>query len=344
MAAVGQDTTCAFPGCVRPRVPAPVGGGRPSAYCDDSAHTAVSAFRARRAAAADAVAATGEGEESGGRPASLAGMRLRSVADQVREELASHRQRLDSLVEAALESLDGAGDPAAVEAELASMRAELIRSLVDTDAALAGERRDRAAAEERAVRAEQLRGEADADAAAARQDATSARTDADAARADAAEARREAEEHRAAAAAASAAEQAVSTARVQAEEQADRARAAQAGAERDAEAAREQADRRTADALAQAHQAADRAEAAARVVAAATAEAADVRRRAEVAEQRAGDADLLRSRADERVEDYRAQLEENRRREADRAQEHRDRVAELGARIDDLTHAHQRET
>ena len=77
MAAVGLDTTCAFPGCVRPRVPAPVGGGRPSAYCDDSAHTAVSAFRARRAAAADAVAETGEGEESGGRPASLAGMRLR---------------------------------------------------------------------------------------------------------------------------------------------------------------------------------------------------------------------------------------------------------------------------
>jgi hypothetical protein len=53
---------------------------------------------------------------------SLAGMRLRPVADQVRAELAGHRQRLDSLVEAALEALDGAGDPAVVEAELASMR------------------------------------------------------------------------------------------------------------------------------------------------------------------------------------------------------------------------------
>ena len=82
-----------------------------------------------------------------------------------------------------MESFDGAGDPAAVEAELASMRAELTRSLVDTDAVLAGERRDRAAAEERAVRAEQLRGEADADAEAARQDATSARADAEQARA-----------------------------------------------------------------------------------------------------------------------------------------------------------------
>ena len=43
------------------------------------------------------------------------------------------------------------------------------------------------------------------------------------------------------------------------------------------------------------------------------------------------------------MEDYRAQLEENRRREADRAHEHRDRVAELRARIDDLTQAGRRE-
>ena len=61
MAAVGQDTTCAFPGCVRPRVPAPAAGGRPSAYCDDSAHTAVTAFRASRPSAADVAAGAGEG-------------------------------------------------------------------------------------------------------------------------------------------------------------------------------------------------------------------------------------------------------------------------------------------
>ena len=46
---------------------------------------------------------------------------------------------------------------------------------------------------------------------------------------------------------------------------------------------------------------------------------------------------------DIRVEGHRAQLEEYRRREADRAQEHRDRVAELCARIDELTQARQRE-
>ena len=74
-----------------------------------------------------------------GRRCGLAGMRLRSVADQVREELSGHRQRLDSLVEAALESLDGAGDPAAVEAELA--REEYRRREADR----AQEHRDRVA-------------------------------------------------------------------------------------------------------------------------------------------------------------------------------------------------------
>jgi hypothetical protein len=84
------------------------------------------AFRARRAATG-AAAATDKGDDVGVRPASLAGMRLRSGAVQVGEELAGHRQRLDALVEAALESFNGAGDPAAVEAELASMRAEMTR-------------------------------------------------------------------------------------------------------------------------------------------------------------------------------------------------------------------------
>src|SRR5664279_1940952 len=97
MAAVGQDT-CAFPGCARPRVPAPSGGGRPAAYCDDTGFTAVTAFRARRAATG-AAAATDKGDDVAVRPASLVAMRLRSVADQVGEELAGHRRRLDALLE-----------------------------------------------------------------------------------------------------------------------------------------------------------------------------------------------------------------------------------------------------
>lgn len=64
--------------------------------------------------------ATAEGDAAG-RPASLAEMRLRSVADQVREELAGHRRRFEQLVDAALESFDEAGDLATVEVELANM-------------------------------------------------------------------------------------------------------------------------------------------------------------------------------------------------------------------------------
>jgi colicin import membrane protein len=109
-------TTCGFPGCPHDRVPAPPGGGRPSAYCADPAHNAASAFRARRAAQQP----SGDRDQAGERPASLAGLRLRSVADQVRDELAGHRDRLEQLVDAALESFGEAGDPAAVEAELAA--------------------------------------------------------------------------------------------------------------------------------------------------------------------------------------------------------------------------------
>ena len=138
------QTRCGFPGCPNERVAAPAGGGRPSAYCADPAHNAASAFRARRAVQ-QRDAGTDQDQPSE-RPASLAGLRLRTVADQVRDELAGHRDRLEGLVDAALESFDEAGDPAAVEAELASMRAEMTRAVGETEAALAGERRDRAAA------------------------------------------------------------------------------------------------------------------------------------------------------------------------------------------------------
>ena len=49
MAQAQAQTRCGFPGCPNERVPAPAGGGRPSAYCADPAHNAASAFRARRA-------------------------------------------------------------------------------------------------------------------------------------------------------------------------------------------------------------------------------------------------------------------------------------------------------
>lgn len=335
------DTECTFPGCTRRRIPAPTGGGRPSTYCDDPGHNAVTAFRARRAATGDPV------DEAGGlRPASLAGMRLRSVAEQVRDELAGHRTRLEDLLEAALESFAEAGDPAAVEAELASMRAEMLRTIGDGDAALAAERRDRAAAEDRANQADQRREIAEAVADQARREADEARTEAT-------QARQTAAEHQALAASAMASEGAAIAARELAEEAAHRARAEQTRAEREAttaveagaraEAAREQAEARSTQSAADARAANDRAEAATAEAAGAAAEAADARRRAEVLEQRVRDAERLRAIADERSADYRAQLEEYRQREVARSEETRDRVAELHARIDELTLSRQRE-
>ena len=57
------------------------------------------AKRFGRILSAGAAAATDKGDDVAVRPASLVAMRLRSVADQVGEELAGHRRRLDALLE-----------------------------------------------------------------------------------------------------------------------------------------------------------------------------------------------------------------------------------------------------
>lgn len=59
-----------------PLAEAAVLGSLPSAYCADPAHNAASAFRARRAAQQP----NSDSDQAGERPASLAGLRLRSVA------------------------------------------------------------------------------------------------------------------------------------------------------------------------------------------------------------------------------------------------------------------------
>lgn len=335
-----QLTTCTYPGCGRSRVPAPSGGGRPSTYCDDSGHNAATAFRARRTVGAEADEATGL------RSASLAGMRLRSVAEQVRDELAGHRDRLEQLIEAALVSFEEAGDPAGVEAELASMRAEMLRTVGDSDAALAAERRDRAAAEDRAAQAERLRDTAEAE-------TTAAHGAAEEARVDAAQAKQAAAEHQGVAAAAVASQEAATRARQIAEEQAQQATTQQARAERDAaeaaeaaaraEAARDQAEERSAQSRADAQAALERAEAAAAAAEREAGAASEARHRADVAEQRVRDIDQMRAVADERAADYRGQLDEYRQREIVRSEETRDRVRELHARIEELTMARQRE-
>lgn len=341
MASVQEQPRCTFPGCDRSRTPPPPNAGRPSTYCVGPGHNAAAAFRARRAGAQEA-----EAETSQGSSASLAGMRLRSVAEQVGDELAGHRRRLEQLVETALTSFDEAGDPAAVEAELAAMRAEMLRTVGDSDAALAAERRDRAAAEGRAAQAEQLRDTAEAASAAVQlevEDAT----------AEAARAREAAAEHQALAAAAVAREEAATAAREAAEDRTRQARAEQTTAEREtaaaieasarAEAAREQAERRSAESAGEARAAIEQAEAAITREARAASDAADANRRADVAEQRVRDSDQLRALAEERTADYRVQLDEHRQREAARSDEIRERLTELHARIEELALARQRE-
>ncbi|MBL7492946.1 hypothetical protein I6A62_33680, partial [Frankia sp. AgW1.1] len=72
---------CGYPGCGRPCAPAD-GPGRPPAYCDDPAHTRLSAYRRRRElaalTAADGGLETGDGPRrtgAGSVPASRAGAR-----------------------------------------------------------------------------------------------------------------------------------------------------------------------------------------------------------------------------------------------------------------------------
>ncbi len=89
---------CAFPGCERPALPAPAGGGRPSLYCGQDGHNAQSAFRERRRRAA-----AGEGEDDrsespgGDRPVSLAGASLRAVATRLAGDLERTREALATL-------------------------------------------------------------------------------------------------------------------------------------------------------------------------------------------------------------------------------------------------------
>lgn len=109
------------------------------------------------------------------------------------------------------------------------------------------------------------------------------------------------------------------------------------------DAAREQAEERSIQSAADTRAAIDRAEAATAEATQAAAETADVRHRAGVAEQRLHDAEQLRALADERSADYRIQLEEYRQREVARSEETRDRVAELYARIEEVTLSRQRE-
>ncbi len=142
-------TTCKYPGCGQPAVPAG-GTGRPPEYCAGRGHTRVSAWRERRRLAAEQVGTTISPAEDGS-PLTAAKMTgaellrsLRAEADRITALGAGLRDRIDTLT-----------DPTAAEAEV-----EAVRAAAEQRAATAEARA--AAAEQRAATDKQLRAEADA--------------------------------------------------------------------------------------------------------------------------------------------------------------------------------------
>ncbi|MBL7490574.1 hypothetical protein I6A62_21365, partial [Frankia sp. AgW1.1] len=117
------ESTCAYPGCEEPTAPPPATGGPAPRYCARPDHTAQTAFRARRGAgrrAAAAPARPASGDQAAERPASLAGASLRETVARLGQLLAD----FEASAAGARELLDAAVDPAAVEAELAAVRAD----------------------------------------------------------------------------------------------------------------------------------------------------------------------------------------------------------------------------
>src|SRR3954467_4332651 len=108
---VEQQQTCAYPACERPVAAAPESGGRPPRYCDRADHNAQSAFRERRRRAADGEPDAPTHDGAGERPASLAAMTLRGVAQRFAQDL-----------ERALEALHALTSAEQLEAELAAIR------------------------------------------------------------------------------------------------------------------------------------------------------------------------------------------------------------------------------
>lgn len=116
-----SEKQCAFPGC-SDAVPVKAGPGRKSLYCQDEQHNAVSAFRARKAG--EVAQAEAEAQEAGDRSVSLAGSRLRLVAESIGQTLAKQRAWMDAETNAVVDALADLHDLEKVEAELAAVRAE----------------------------------------------------------------------------------------------------------------------------------------------------------------------------------------------------------------------------
>ena len=157
----GDDGTCRYPDCPRPRRPNDATPGRPSLYCehadpDGPIHNAANAWKERERRRRGTGAGDGKAAADAGRPVSMAKLTLENQLGQL-------PARIDGLIGALREIRDNVTitrDREAVAAEVDQVHADALAQTAEAD-------RLRGLAERRAREAEQDEHEADAAAAAA---------------------------------------------------------------------------------------------------------------------------------------------------------------------------------
>ena len=155
----GDDGTCRYPDCPRPRKLSDATPGRPSLYCEQAdpggpIHNAANAWKERRRRATGA--RQSDGTDDAGRPVSMAKLTLE-------DQLAQLPGQIDGLVIALQEIRDNVTvtrDREAITAEVDQVHADALAKTAEAD-------RLRGLAERRARQAEQDKHVADAAAAAA---------------------------------------------------------------------------------------------------------------------------------------------------------------------------------
>ena len=118
---------CKFPGCRQAVEQAAGAPGRPGEYCDDPEHTAVRAWRARRAGT---VATAGEPNDMG-RPVAMATAR----AGMLRDDLIKTAEQLGEQLARAVEEMRTLTDPAAAAAQVETVAAEAAQQVAAADVA-----------------------------------------------------------------------------------------------------------------------------------------------------------------------------------------------------------------
>lgn len=127
---------CAFPSCGQPV--SVVGkseraAGRPARYCGDGSHNRQAAYlMRRREQSADSAA-----QAAGDRAVSMAGGRLRLVAESIGPMLVAHRTALVEQVEVAVAALTDLEDLTGLETELAAVRAQASQQVMNSEVATA---------------------------------------------------------------------------------------------------------------------------------------------------------------------------------------------------------------